>query len=158
MLKFEQLLGGVLTRSPAGVRTSHSKVRAILFDDGNDCGGPEAAASGGISRVSSLIERHRMASSKDVKWAALGRDARMRSPPDGELPSDRAPGILRGREISPAGGRTPAEQEEFDRALRELLLRYAQERHKENRKRKVTNAVSKVKSMRVERERSRQGQ
>jgi hypothetical protein len=92
-----------------------------------------------------------------VKWAALGRDARMRSPPDGELPSDRAPGILRGREISPAGGRTPAEQEEFDRALRELLLRYAQERHKENRKRKLTNAVSKVKSMRAERERSRQG-
>ena len=73
------------------------------------------------------------------------------------MPSDRVPGILRGREISPAGGRTPAEQEVFDKALRELLLRYAKERLKENRKRKLTNAVSKVKSMRLERARSGDG-
>ena len=59
MLKFEQLLGGVLTRNFA-VRSTHSKGRAILFNDEDVFGGTEAAASGGISRVSSLIEGNRM--------------------------------------------------------------------------------------------------
>lgn len=68
------------------------------------------------------------------------------------MPSDRAPGILRGREISPAGGRTEAEQEAFDKDLRALLLTYAKERLKEGRKRKLTNAMSKVKTMRLEAE------
>jgi len=79
MLKFEQLLGGVLTRNFAA-RSSHSKGRALIFNNENVFGGAEAAAGGGISRVSSLIERNRTASNSQTRqWAALGRNARVNS-------------------------------------------------------------------------------